>query len=215
MQTITLGRSELEVSRIAFGTWQLGGSGVPSTPTRPRRRSGTRSISGSASSTPPRRTDSEPPNGCSARPLRQELDTNRDSVIIATKGGINPGKDPARDSSREWLRDGVHSSLAALGVDYIDLYQVHWPDERTAFEDTAGYLQEMVAEGLIRHVGVSNFDAEQMEAFSTVRPVETTAAAVSLVSPRNRGRGVAVLRRAQRRRLGLQPARKWAADRSE
>ena len=104
--------------------------------------------------------------------LRHGLDTNRDSVIIATKGGINPGKEPARDSSREWLREGVHSSLAALGVDYIDLYQVHWPDERTAFEDTAGYLQEMVAEGLIRHVGVSNLMLNG-EVFSTVRPVET------------------------------------------
>ena len=173
MQTITLGRSKLEVSRIAFGTWQLGGEwgSVDADEAKAAIR---HAIDLGVSF-----FDTAQAYGFGAsermlgEALRHELDTNRDSVIIATKGGINPGKDPARDSSRQWLREGVHSSLAALGVDYIDLYQVHWPDERTAFEDTAGYLQEMVAEGLIRHVGVSNFDAEQMEAFSTVRPVET------------------------------------------
>jgi aryl-alcohol dehydrogenase-like predicted oxidoreductase len=163
----------LEVSRIAFGTWQLGGEwgSVDADEAKAAIR---HAIDLGVSF-----FDTAQAYGFGAsermlgEALRQELDSNRDSVIIATKGGINPGKDPARDSSREWLRKGIHSSLAALGVDYIDLYQVHWPDERTAFEDTAGYLQEMVAEGLIRHVGVSNFDAEQMAAFSTVRSVET------------------------------------------
>jgi aryl-alcohol dehydrogenase-like predicted oxidoreductase len=50
---------------------------------------------------------------------------------------------------------------------------VHWPDEQTPFEDTAGYLQELVDEGKIRHVGVSNFDQDQMAAFDRRRPVET------------------------------------------
>ena len=60
-----------------------------------------------------------------------------------------------------------------MNIDYIDLYQVHWPDEQTPFEETAGYLQEMVDEGKLRHVGVSNFDVPQMEAFERGRPVET------------------------------------------
>jgi aryl-alcohol dehydrogenase-like predicted oxidoreductase len=105
--------------------------------------------------------------------LRAELDRNRDQVIIATKGGINPGSDRPRDARREWLRSGVESSLQNLGVDYIDLYQVHWPDADTPAEETAGALQELVDEGKIRHVGVSNYDEAQLAAFDQVRPVET------------------------------------------
>jgi aryl-alcohol dehydrogenase-like predicted oxidoreductase len=78
-----------------------------------------------------------------------------------------------RDASPEWIRRGVDASLAALGTDYIDLYQVHWPDPKVPFEESAGALAELVSAGKIRHVGVSNFDAEQMEAFSATVPVET------------------------------------------
>jgi hypothetical protein len=128
----------LEVSRIAFGTWQLGGEwgSVDADEAKAAIR---HAIDLGVSF-----FDTAQAYGFGAsermlgEALRQELDSNRDSVIIATKGGINPGKDPARDSSREWLRDGVHSSLAALGVDYIDLYQVHWPDERTALRTPLG-----------------------------------------------------------------------------
>jgi hypothetical protein len=105
--------------------------------------------------------------------LRGELASNRDQVIIATKGGINPGSDRPRDARRAWLRSGVESSLRALDVDYIDLYQVHWPDADTPAEETAGALQELVDEGKIRHAGVSNYDEDQLAAFDQVRPVET------------------------------------------
>jgi aryl-alcohol dehydrogenase-like predicted oxidoreductase len=67
----------------------------------------------------------------------------------------------------------VDESLRALGVDHIDLYQVHWPDPQTPFADTAGALQELVDEGKLRHIGVSNYDAEQMAEFARTRPVET------------------------------------------
>ena len=76
---------------------------------------------------------------------------------------------PARRGSAQ----GVEASLRALGTDYIDLYQVHWPDPATPFEETAETLAKLIAEGKIRHVGVSNFDVEQMEAFSATLPVET------------------------------------------
>jgi aryl-alcohol dehydrogenase-like predicted oxidoreductase len=78
-----------------------------------------------------------------------------------------------RDSSRGWLRRGVDASLKALGVEHIDLYQVHWPDPNVSFAETAGALQELTDAGKIRHVGVSNFDPEQMAAFAKTRAVET------------------------------------------
>jgi aryl-alcohol dehydrogenase-like predicted oxidoreductase len=70
------------------------------------------------------------------------------------------------DSSAEWLRSSVEDSLRALGIEYIDLYQVHWPDLRTPLAETAEALQGMVEQGKIRHVGVSNFDVAQIEQFA-------------------------------------------------
>jgi aryl-alcohol dehydrogenase-like predicted oxidoreductase len=67
----------------------------------------------------------------------------------------------------------VWNPACALATDYIDLYQVHWPDPATPFAETAEALAKLVADGKIRHVGVSNFDLAQMEAFSATLPVET------------------------------------------
>lgn len=174
MQTTRLGRSGLEVSRIAFGTWQLGGEwgrfdeGEALRAIRYARSLGINFF------------DTAQAYGFGAserllgRALREELDRRREEIVIATKGGLRVTDDAMeRDSSPEWLRQGVDESLAALGVDYIDLYQVHWPDPETPFEATATALQELVDEGKIRHVGVSNFDAGEMHEFAAVRPVET------------------------------------------
>ena len=173
MKMTTLGRSGLQVSRIAFGTWSFGGDwGSVDTEAaqgaiRYARELGVNFFD----------TAQGYGNGTAEEilgdALRSELDTNRDAIVIATKGGIDPGAERSRNSGREFLRDGVESSLRAMKIDHIDLYQVHWPDPQTPFEDTAGYLQELVDEGKIRHVGVSNFDEQQMAAFDRTRPVET------------------------------------------
>jgi aryl-alcohol dehydrogenase-like predicted oxidoreductase len=106
--------------------------------------------------------------------LRDELDSGREEVVIATKGGLRMTDDGlVRDSSPDWLRSGVDASLEALGVDHIDIFQVHWPDPKVTFAETAAALQELVDAGKIRHVGVSNYDADQMGEFAKTRPVET------------------------------------------
>jgi aryl-alcohol dehydrogenase-like predicted oxidoreductase len=94
--------------------------------------------------------------------------------VIATKGGLRMSDvGLVRDSRPTWLRRGVEESLQALGVDHVDLYQVHWPDPRVPFAETAVALQELVDEGKIRHAGVSNFDTTQIAEFARTRPVET------------------------------------------
>jgi len=97
--------------------------------------------------------------------------------VIATKGGLRMTDDGARglvrDASPDSLRAGLEASLRSLGIDYVDIYQVHWPDPNVAFAETAAALEELVQEGKIRHVGVSNYDAAQMDEFTRVRPVET------------------------------------------
>jgi aryl-alcohol dehydrogenase-like predicted oxidoreductase len=174
MDQITLGRSGLRVSRICFGTWQFGGE-WGSTEERESTAAIRRALELGINF-----FDTAQAYGFGAseellgNALRDELRSRRDELVIATKGGLRQVDDGVeRDSSPEFLRSGVDDSLRHLGVDHIDLYQVHWPDPDTPIEETAGALDELVQAGKIRHVGVSNYSAAQMEAFEGVRPVET------------------------------------------
>jgi aryl-alcohol dehydrogenase-like predicted oxidoreductase len=173
MKYTTLGRSGLEVSRIAFGTWQVSGEWGSYDADQAQEAIRHAHELGVTFFDTAQAYGFGQSEEVLANALRSELDRNRDGIVIATKGGINPGTDRPRDSSREYLRSGVEASLQAMKIDHIDLYQIHWPDEQTPFEDAAGYLQELVDEGKIRHVGVSNFDQDQMAAFDRRRPVET------------------------------------------
>ena len=174
MKTTVLGRSGLEVSRIAFGAWQLGGDwgqfdeAAAVAAIRRARELGVNFF------------DTAQAYGFGAserllgKALRDELIAHRDELVIATKGGLRmTDAGMVRDASPQWLRAGVDASLAALGIDHIDLYQVHWPDPTVPAAETAGALRELVAEGKIRHVGVSNYDAAQMAEFAATLPVET------------------------------------------
>jgi hypothetical protein len=106
--------------------------------------------------------------------LRPEIRSARESIVIATKGGLrNENGLPARDSSPAGLRRDLEASLRSLGTDYVDLYQVHWPDPGTPIADTAETLDAFVREGKVRYVGVSNYDAREMTAFQQVRPIDT------------------------------------------
>jgi aryl-alcohol dehydrogenase-like predicted oxidoreductase len=171
MRQIRLGQTDLVVSRIAFGTWQLGGewgTTDEAAAIAAIRRAADRGVTIFD-------TAQGYGFGASERLLARALEGRaRDEVVIATKGGLRPAGDGiVRDASPEWIRKGVEESLRALGTDYVDLYQVHWPDPRTPFEETAGALAELVAEGKLRHAGVSNFSSEEMDAFSATLPVET------------------------------------------
>ena len=172
MKEIRLGRSELKVSRIAFGTWQLGGDWGATdeeAAIAAIRRAAERGINFFD-------TAQGYGFGASESLLAKALkDRPRDQVVIATKGGLRPTARGGveRDAGPDWIRRGVDASLQALGMDYIDVYQIHWPDPKVPFAETAGVLAELKAAGKIRHVGVSNFDTAQMEEFSETMPVET------------------------------------------
>jgi aryl-alcohol dehydrogenase-like predicted oxidoreductase len=179
VQQTRLGRTGMNVSRIAFGTWQLGGD-WGATDERAAiaaiRHAYDRGINFFD-------TAQGYGFGASEQLLAKAIDgLPRDSVVIATKGGLRPlgGPRVERDASAAWIRRGVDDSLRALATEYIDLLQVHWPDPKTPFEETAGALAELVAAGKVRHVGVSNFDPQQMDDFSTTLPVETLQPPYSL-----------------------------------
>jgi aryl-alcohol dehydrogenase-like predicted oxidoreductase len=85
----------------------------------------------------------------------------RDAVILSTKGYFQMGEGRNRSgSSRRWLVQAVDESLRRLQTDWIDLYQVHRLDERTAIEETLGVLTDLVREGKVRAFGCSSFPAE-------------------------------------------------------
>jgi aryl-alcohol dehydrogenase-like predicted oxidoreductase len=172
MEYIELGRSGLRVSRVCFGTWQFGGEW--GSVERDEAKAAVRAALDRGVTFFD--TAQAYGFGDSEALLAEGLgdDVHRDDVIVATKGGLRPtGDGPERDASPAFLRDGVEHSLRHLGVEAIDLYQVHWPDRTTAPEETGAALQELKDEGKIRHVGVSNFSPAEMEELSRAVEVET------------------------------------------
>lgn len=105
----------------------------------------------------------------------------REQVVIATKCGLEPhGNALYRNSSRARIFEEVEQSLARLRTDYIDLYQVHWPDPRTPYEETAQALLDLQLAGKIRAIGVSNYSIEAMERFTKVAPLATAQPPLNL-----------------------------------
>jgi aryl-alcohol dehydrogenase-like predicted oxidoreductase len=96
----------------------------------------------------------------------------REDFFIATKGGLE--RNPFgvfSNSTAPRLREELEASLRRLGTEFIDLYQVHWPDPRTPIAETAALLAKFQREGKVRALGVSNFSVAQMEEFRSVAPL--------------------------------------------
>jgi aryl-alcohol dehydrogenase-like predicted oxidoreductase len=173
MKYTQLGHTSLRVSAICYGTWQFGGdwgsfeANEPQAAIRQALDLGITFFD----------TAQAYGFGASERVLGQalqaELKAKRDTVVIATKGGLRKEGDTLlRDASAKWIRQGVEQSLRNLGVDHLDLYQVHWPDPRTPFDETARALDQLVQAGKVRYVGVSNFDVAQMREFGKTRRID-------------------------------------------
>jgi aryl-alcohol dehydrogenase-like predicted oxidoreductase len=87
----------------------------------------------------------------------------RDNVILATKVHGTMGDDPNEfGNSRRWIIREVENSLRRLGTDWIDLYQIHRPEEDTAIDETLGALTDLVRAGKVRYIGSSTFPASQI-----------------------------------------------------
>jgi hypothetical protein len=172
MRYLRLGKTDMEVSTIAFGTWEFGGAwgAVDETDARDAvHRAMDLGITLFD-------TAQAYGFGVAERLLGDAVRTHarRGEVLLATKGGQRKdGDQMVHDASAGWLRQGVESSLRSLGVDTIDLYQIHWPDLRTPPEETAAALEDFIREGKVRHVGVSNYDVKQMDALAAHGRLET------------------------------------------
>ena len=98
----------------------------------------------------------------------------REDIVLATKFG-------RFTCETEKIRQELETSLKRLKTDYIDLYQVHWPDDKVPFEETFGELENMRKQGKIRYIGVSNFSVEQTEEASKYCQIVSTQPQYSLL----------------------------------
>ena len=102
----------------------------------------------------------------------------RDDVIVATKAGVAWDLSSGtlqiwREASADYLRMSLERSLTALGLDHVDLFQVHWPVQSVAAEETIGALVDLRTEGKIRAIGVSNYDRGFLERAQAVAPIDS------------------------------------------
>ena len=172
MLYVPLGTTNLRVSALCMGTWALGGDWGRGDEDQAH------ATVGHALDTGINFFDTAQAYGfgLSERVLADALwdRVQRDAVVVATKGGLRRDGDRlVRDASAAWLREGVEASLRNLRTDYIDIYQVHWPDAATPAEETGAALTELVREGKIRHVGVSNHGVAELEALRPFTALET------------------------------------------
>lgn len=121
--------------------------------------------------------------GESEEQLGHALRGRRDDAIVATKFGSDlrgaNGTDWGARGSRRYIRKAVDASLKRLGTGWIDLYQIHWPDPATPIRETLTALDELVKEGKVRYVGVSNHTAWQMVDAAWIARTEGLAPFVS------------------------------------
>jgi aryl-alcohol dehydrogenase-like predicted oxidoreductase len=173
LETINIPGTKLNPTRVALGTWAIGGwmwgGSDDADSIRTIKSALDRGIN---------IIDTAPVYGFghSEEIVGQALAESgqRQNVIIATKVALDwkNGK-PFRNASKARITKEIEDSLRRLRTDVIDIYQVHWPDPNTPIAETAEALDALYKAGKIRAIGVSNFNNAQMEAFRAVAPLHT------------------------------------------
>ena len=173
MESTKIERTEIRVSRIGLGTWAMGGWMWGGDDER-------ESIATIHAALDQGITliDTAPVYGFgkSEQVVGKALASSslRDKAVIATKVGLDwRDGQPFRNASAKRIAAEVEASLKRLGTDVIDIYQVHWPDQKVPMAETAEAMLRLHREGKIRAIGVSNFSPAQMDAFRKVAPVHT------------------------------------------
>jgi aryl-alcohol dehydrogenase-like predicted oxidoreductase len=116
--------------------------------------------------------------GTSERLVGRAIAGRRDDVLVFTK--VAPA-DEGSGIRPEQIGRAVRSSLQRLGIEHVDLYQVHWPDPAVPVEETWGAMADLVSQGLVRWIGVSNFDRPLLERCLPIHPVAAVQNELSLL----------------------------------
>ncbi len=184
MKTTRLGRTGFEISRVGFGAWALGGGNWEwgwgeqddddsIAAIHHALELGVNWID----------TAAQYGFGHSESIVGRALEGLDERPFVFTKGGQpeGPGRKTVQTLRRDSLRREVEGSLSRLGVDAIDLYQIHWPIPDEEIEEGWTALAKFKEEGLVRHIGVSNFDVSQLKRAQAIAPAETLQPPYSLI----------------------------------
>ena len=179
MQKRRLGKTDLEFTTVGLGTWAMGGPWQYGW--GPQDDDEAIGAILAALETGINWIDTAPAYGLghSEELIGQALKQTSAKPLVATKCGIlwNEKKEKVTCLKRQSIRDECHASLERLGIDVIDLYQMHWPDPDEDVEEAWEEMARLHDEGKIRYLGVSNFSVEQIERVQKIHP------AVSLQPP--------------------------------
>jgi len=170
-ESVDIPGTQLQVARVALGTWAMGGWMWGGTDERESVATIRAALEQGINL-----IDTAPVYGfgVSERIVGQALAAAglRARAVIATKVGLewHDGK-VYRNATRGRIMREIDESLRRLRTDYIDIYQVHWPDPLVPIEETAEAMRALYDQGKIRAIGVSNFSVAQMERFRQVAPL--------------------------------------------
>jgi aryl-alcohol dehydrogenase-like predicted oxidoreductase len=168
MEFRKFGNTGINISAIGFGCWEIGG-GYGSIEESEFIRAVNRALDLGMNCFD---TAEAYGFGASEKSLAKALGSRRKEAVITTKFGVGyPDAPNYRDSTRKRVVESIDKSLAALNTDYVDVYLIHWPDRNTPFEEPMRALDELVKQGKVRAVGLSNFKLSEIETCARVRPV--------------------------------------------
>lgn len=169
MEYRPFGKTGIQISAIGIGCWEIGG-GYGSIEETDFIKAVNRALDLGVNCFDTAEAYGFGASECS---LAKALGARRKDAVITTKFGIGYKEAPNfRDSSRNRMMASIEKSLANLRSDYVDVYLVHWPDVNTPFEDTMRALDELVQQGKVRAVGISNFRLHQIETSVRTRRID-------------------------------------------
>jgi aryl-alcohol dehydrogenase-like predicted oxidoreductase len=203
LDTSPLGQTGLEITRIGFGAWAIGGGGWEFGwgPQDDEQSLGAihRALELGVNWID---TAAAYGFGRSEEIVGRALQGLRQRPYVFTKCSIleGPGRRVVHSLKRDSILREAETSLQRLGIDAIDLYQIHWPIPAEDIEEGWTALGELKEQGLVRHLGVSNFDVGQLQRIRQIAPVETLQPPYSLIA---RGAEEEILPFARRERIGV------------
>ncbi len=184
LKTQQLGTTSLEITRVGFGAWAIGGGGWEFG-WGPQDDEDSIEAIHRALELGVNWIDTAAAYGFGRSELivGRALEGLDERPYVFTKASLleGPGRKVVHRLKRESILREAEASLERLGVDAIDLYQIHWPIPEEDVEEGWSALAELKEQGLVRHIGVSNFSVEQLRRIQQIAPVETLQPQYSLV----------------------------------
>jgi len=160
MEYRKFGQTGVDISAIGFGCWEIGG-GYGSIEETDFIKAINRALEIGINSFD---TAEAYGFGASEKSLAKALGSRRKEAVITTKFGVGyPDAPNYRDSTRKRVMESIEKSLKALNTDYVDVYLIHWPDRNVPFEEPMRALDDLVKQGKVKAVGLSNFKLNEIQ----------------------------------------------------